>query len=55
MLSVTLTGADELHAKLDGLPPVVLGAIAAKSADLAEQLLTRVRQKLGGEVTPPYS
>lgn len=50
MLSVTLTGKDDLGDRLDGLPPVVLAAIAAKSADLADQLLTRVRQKLGGEV-----
>jgi len=50
MLTVTLTGADDLGARLDGLPPVVLAAIAAKSADLADQLLTRIRQKLGGEV-----
>jgi phage gpG-like protein len=50
MLSVTLTGADKLGAKLDGLPPVVLAAIAAKSAALADQLLNLVRQKLGGEV-----
>jgi hypothetical protein len=50
MLSVTLTGADKLGAKLDGLPPVVLAAIAAKSAALADQLLGLVRRKLGGEV-----
>ena len=50
MLSVTLTGADELGATLDGLPPAVLAAIAAKSAALADQLLGLVRQKLGGEV-----
>ncbi|HLY78343.1 MAG TPA: hypothetical protein VKQ70_03145 [Caulobacteraceae bacterium] len=53
MLSVTLTGADELGAALDGLPPVVQAAIAAKSAALADQLLGLVRQKLGGEVLQP--
>ena len=55
MLSVTLTGAGELGAKLDGLPPVVLAAIAAKSAALADQLLGLVRQKLGGAVLKPRS
>jgi hypothetical protein len=55
MLSVTLTGADALGAKLDGLPPVVLAAIAAKTAALADQLLGLVRQKLGGAVLKPRS
>jgi phage gpG-like protein len=55
MLSVTLTGAEELGAKLDGLPPEVLAAIAAKSAALADQLLGLVRQKLGGAVLKPRS
>jgi phage gpG-like protein len=50
MLSVTLTGADALGANLDGLPPAVLAAVAAKSAALADQLLQLVRRKLGGEV-----
>ncbi len=50
MLSVTLSGADKLGARLDGLPPAVLAAIAAKSAALADQLLGLVRQKLSGEV-----
>jgi phage gpG-like protein len=55
MLSVTLTGADKLGAKLDGLPPAVLAAIAARSAALADQLLGLVRQKLGGAVLKPRS
>jgi phage gpG-like protein len=50
MLTVTLTGADKLGAKLDGLPAVVLAAIAARSASLADQLLGLVRQKLSGAV-----
>jgi phage gpG-like protein len=50
MLSITLTGADEIGARLDGLSPAVLAAVAAKSAALADQLLQLVRQKLGGAV-----
>jgi phage gpG-like protein len=50
MLSVTLTGANTLAAKLDSLSPTVLAAVAAKSADLADRLLARVHQKLSGEV-----
>jgi hypothetical protein len=55
MLSVTLTGADELNAKLDALPTAVVAAIAAKSAPLAAQLLGLVGQKLGGAVLKPRS
>jgi len=55
MLSVTLTGADKLGAKLDGLAPTVLAAIADRSAALADQLLGLVRQKLGGAVLKPRS
>jgi phage gpG-like protein len=55
MLTVTLTGADELDAKLDGLPAAVAAAIAAKSAALADQLLTLVRSKLKGGVLQPRS
>lgn len=50
MLSVTLTGADDLAARLDGLSPAVLAAVAAKSAALADQLLQSVHRKLGGAV-----
>ena len=50
MFTVTLTGADELAARLDGLPAAVTAAIAAKSAALADQLLGLVRQKLSGGV-----
>jgi phage gpG-like protein len=53
MLSVTLTGADELDAKLDGLPAVILAAIAARSAALADQLLALVHAKLSGAVLQP--
>jgi phage gpG-like protein len=53
MLSVTLTGADELDAKLDGLPAAILAAVAAKSAALADQLLTLVHAKLAGGVLQP--
>jgi phage gpG-like protein len=53
MLSVTLTGADKLGAKLDDLSPAVLAAVAAKSAALADQLLGLVRQKLSGAVLKP--
>lgn len=53
MLSVTLTGADELDAKLDGLPAAILPAIAARSAALADQLLTLVHAKLSGAVLQP--
>jgi hypothetical protein len=55
MLSVTLTGAGKLEAKLDDLSPAVLAAVAAKSAALADQLLGLVRQKLGGAVLKPRS
>jgi phage gpG-like protein len=48
MLSITLTGADQVGARLDGLSPAVLAAIAAKSAALTDQLLQRVHRKLGG-------
>ena len=50
MFTVSLTGADELDARLDGLPASVLAAIAAKSAALADQLLELVRTKLQGGV-----
>lgn len=50
MLTVTLTGADELAARLDGVPAAVTAAIAARSAALADQLLGLVRQKLSGGV-----
>jgi phage gpG-like protein len=50
MLTVTLTGADELGARLDALPAAVLAAVSAKSATLADQLLERVRGKLQGGV-----
>ncbi len=53
MLSVTFTGADELDAKLDGLPAAVVAALAAKSAALADQLLTLVHAKLTGGVLQP--
>jgi hypothetical protein len=53
MLTVTLTGQDELAARLDALPAAVAAAIAAKSAALADQLLQRVRAKLGGVVLQP--
>ena len=53
MLTVTLTGADKLGAKLDDLQPAALAAIAAKSAALADQLLGLVGQKLGGAVPVP--
>jgi phage gpG-like protein len=46
MLTVTLTGADELDARLDRLP----AAVAAKSAALADRLLTLVHAKLAGGV-----
>ena len=55
MLSVTLTGQAELSARLDALPAAALAAIAAKSAALADQLLQRVHQKLGGAVLKPRS
>jgi hypothetical protein len=55
MLTVTLTGADKLGAKLDGLAPAVLAAAAAKSAALADQLLGLIRLKLGGAVLQPRS
>ena len=55
MLSVTLTGAEELDAKLDGLPAAVIAALAAKSAALAEQLSSVVRSKLNGGVLQPRS
>jgi len=50
MLSVTLTGADELSARLDAVPTAVHAAVAAKSAALAGLLLDRVEAKLTGEV-----
>jgi phage gpG-like protein len=50
MLSVTLVGADQLGAKLDGLPAAVAAATAAKSAALADQLLELVRAKVSGGV-----
>jgi phage gpG-like protein len=48
MLSVELTGAEALQARLDGLPAAVAAAVAAKSAALAEQLLGLVDSKLVG-------
>lgn len=53
MLSVTLTGADELDAKLGDLPNAVTAAVAAKSAALADQLLTLAHAKLAGGVLEP--
>jgi len=50
MFTVSLTGADELGARLDGLPASVLAAVAAKSAALADQLLELARTKLQGGV-----
>lgn len=50
MLSVTLTGADQLDARLDGLPAAILAAVAARSAALADQLLALVHAKLSGGV-----
>jgi len=50
MLSLSITGADELGARLDGLPASVLAAVAVKSAALADQLLALVRGKLQGGV-----
>jgi phage gpG-like protein len=50
MLSITLTGAEELGAALDGLPPAVLAAVAARSAALADALLQLIGEKLDGEV-----
>ena len=50
MLAVSLTGADELGVRLEGLPASVQAAIAAKSAALAGQLLELVRAKLNGGV-----
>jgi phage gpG-like protein len=55
MLSVTLTGAEALDARLDGLPPSVVAAIAATSAALAGQLLGLIGRKLGGGVLQPRS
>jgi phage gpG-like protein len=46
MLSVTLTGAEALQARLDGLPSAVVAAIAAKSTALADQLRALVQSKL---------
>ncbi|HWF78362.1 MAG TPA: hypothetical protein VN694_14435 [Caulobacteraceae bacterium] len=53
MLSVTLAGADQVDAKLDGLPAAILAAVAARSAALADQLLTLVHAKLTGAVLQP--
>lgn len=50
MLSIAITGADALTAKLDELPPTILAAVAASSASLAEQLATLVHTKLTGGV-----
>ena len=50
MLSVSLTGADELDARLDELPGAVVAAVAARSAALADRLLTLVHTKLAGGV-----
>ncbi len=50
MFSIALTGADELVARLDGVPAAVTAAITAKSAALADQLLGLARQKAGGGV-----
>jgi phage gpG-like protein len=50
MLAVSLTGADELGARMDGAPAAVRAAVAAKSAALAGQLLELVRSKLNGGV-----
>ena len=50
MFTVTLTGAQAIDATLDGLPAAVVAAVAARSAALADQLLTRVRSKLSGGV-----
>jgi phage gpG-like protein len=50
MFSVTVTGADALGARLDGLPAAVAAAVAAKSAALADQLLELVRSKVSGGV-----
>jgi len=50
MLTVTLTGADELGARLDRAPATVQAAVAAKSAALAAELLELVRAKLTGGV-----
>lgn len=50
MLSVTVTGADTLDANLSELPAAVLAAVAAKSAALADQLLSLVHAKLAGGV-----
>jgi hypothetical protein len=53
MLSITVTGDGTLDAKLDGLPAAVLAAVAARSAVLADQLLTLVRSRLAGGVLQP--
>jgi phage gpG-like protein len=55
MLTVTLVGDDALAERLEDLPAVVLAAVAARSASLADQLLARVHARLGGEVLQPRS
>jgi phage gpG-like protein len=53
MLTVTLTGADDLDAKFVGLSAAIVAAVAARSAALADQLLALVRAKLTGAVLQP--
>jgi phage gpG-like protein len=55
MLSATLAGAEALGARLDGLPDAIVAAVAAKSAALADQLLTLVHTKLAGGALQPRS
>ena len=49
MLTVSITGDADMAAGLDGLPAATIAAIHAKSGALADRLLARVQQKLGGE------
>jgi phage gpG-like protein len=50
MLSVEVTGADEVGTRLAALPDAMTAALAAASNALAGQLVELVRAKLGGGV-----
>jgi phage gpG-like protein len=50
MLNLALDGADDLSARLDGLPNTVQAALAARIQDLTDKLQARVQAKLHGEV-----
>ena len=51
MMTIALEGADELQARLSGLPPEMLDNLSAKAALLAQALADKVRDdKLSGGV-----